>query len=95
MSILHNSNIVFRNLWWASCTTGTIQREYYRRDRRKELDKWVEVERDVAWDRILRNIGPIAGALDGMVIASPSAGEKVNEPDYYVGLVPLLTVDTV
>ena len=84
MSILDGSNILVRHIWWASCTTGDIQREYWRRDRRKELDKWIECEEEVAWDRILRNIGPIAGASDGVVIASPSSGDRDDEPDYYV-----------
>lgn len=87
MSILEDSNIVFRNLWWG-ITTGAIQRDYWRRDRRKALDKWVQVEREVAWDRMLRNIGPISGASDGLVIASPSSGERVDEPDYYVSKHP-------
>lgn len=85
MSILEDSNIVFRNIWW-TIVSGPIQREYWRRDRRKGLDRWVETERKVAWDRMLRNIGPISGASDGLVIASPSAGWRVDEPDYYVSI---------
>ena len=87
MSILEDSNIVFRNIWW-TMISGPIQREYWRRDRRKGLDEWIDTEREVAWDRMLRNIGPISGAADGLVIASPSAGGRVDEPDYYVSPLP-------
>lgn len=33
----------------------------------------------------MANIGPRAGAADGLVIASPSTGEG-DEPDYFVSL---------
>jgi hypothetical protein len=52
--------------------------------RRKELEKWIEGQQVMAWDRIASNIGPAAGAGDGIVIASPSAGHSLTEPDYYV-----------
>lgn len=47
------------------------------------LDKWATAEAKVAWNHILANIGPAAGAWDGIVIASPSTGQN-NEPDYFV-----------
>ena len=40
-------------------------------------------QEDVSFEKMLHNIGPIAGAKDGLVIASPSHGE-VNQPDYLV-----------
>lgn len=43
--------------------------------------------RRTAFDGILANIGPPAGANDGIVIASPSKGDRPGEPDYYVSLV--------
>jgi hypothetical protein len=84
MMILEESNVVFRNMWWMYATSGAIQKEYHRRERRRELDVWVEEEKEVAWDRLLRNIGPIGGAEEGVVIASPSDGSVPSEPDYYV-----------
>lgn len=35
--------------------------------------------------RVMVNIGPQAGAADGVIIASPSNGSRPDEPDYYVG----------
>lgn len=52
-------------------------------DTESSLDKWAAAEAKVAWNQILANIGPAAGAADGVVIASPSTGEH-NEPDYFV-----------
>ncbi|ORX37845.1 Six-hairpin glycosidase-like protein [Kockovaella imperatae] len=43
------------------------------------FDKWIESEKDLALTKILENIGPAAGASDGLVVASPS---KEN-PDYF------------
>lgn len=51
-----------------------------------KLDSWIRAEASVAWDRVLENIGPAAGAPDGVVIASPSTGGD-DEPDYYVSAV--------
>lgn len=48
-----------------------------------KLDKWIRAEAGFAYRRILDNIGPAAGAPDGVVIASPSTGEG-DEPDYFV-----------
>ncbi|KAL7422578.1 glycoside hydrolase 15 protein [Cryptotrichosporon argae] len=42
---------------------------------------------DIARLGILRNAGPAAGARDGVIVASPSRGERADEPDYYVRLV--------
>ena len=49
-----------------------------------EMDRWIDVEKRVALERILRNIGPVVGAKDGLVVASPSQGETDDIPDYYV-----------
>lgn len=38
----------------------------------------------IALNGIIANIGPPAGADEGIVIASPSTGNKPGEPDYYV-----------
>ncbi|WVF68423.1 hypothetical protein IAT40_003188 [Kwoniella sp. CBS 6097] len=40
-------------------------------------------ERDLAVNKILSNIGPIVGAKDGLVVASPSHRERDDLPDYY------------
>lgn len=47
------------------------------------LDSWAAAETKVAWKHILANVGPAAGAEDGVVIASPSTGSN-HEPDYFV-----------
>ncbi|CAD6564151.1 MAG: hypothetical protein TREMPRED_003889 [Tremellales sp. Tagirdzhanova-0007] len=47
------------------------------------LNSWIDVESVRARELLLRNIGPVAGALDGAVIASPSRGETDELPDYY------------
>lgn len=52
--------------------------------KRKELDRWIEDQRVIAWNRISTNIGPAAGASDGIIVASPSSGQHLTEPDYYV-----------
>jgi len=48
-----------------------------------DVDKWLENEAHAALRSVIANIGPVAGAEDGIVIASPSKGGK-DEPDYYV-----------
>jgi hypothetical protein len=53
-----------------------------------QLDRFIKAETPMAIANILRNIGPAAGAADGLVIASPSWGEWADEPDYYVGVSP-------
>ncbi|WWD20210.1 hypothetical protein CI109_104686 [Kwoniella shandongensis] len=53
------------------------------RDRPTRFDDWVEAEVKLAELMILRNTGPVAGAKDGLVIASPSKGERADLPDYF------------
>ncbi|WWD04499.1 hypothetical protein V865_002569 [Kwoniella europaea PYCC6329] len=51
-----------------------------------ELDyfqKTLKLESERARELLLRNIGPRIGAGDGLVVASPSKGEKSYLPDYY------------
>lgn len=84
MMMLEEGNVVVRNMWWMYASSRATQVEYHRRARRRELDGWVRQETAVAWDRMLRNIGPVGGAGDGVVVASPSSGGTPNEPDYYV-----------
>ena len=48
------------------------------------LGKWIKQEEKVAWRQMMDNVGPAAGAAEGAVVASPSAGEWEGEPDYYV-----------
>ncbi|EIW71627.1 hypothetical protein TREMEDRAFT_37964 [Tremella mesenterica DSM 1558] len=47
------------------------------------LDSWIQSERTIARQRIGRNIGPILGAGEGLIVASPSWGQYQDEPDYY------------
>ena len=49
-----------------------------------EVERSINVEKEVALKRILRNTGPVVGAKDGLVVASPSQGEADDIPDYYV-----------
>lgn len=53
-----------------------------------ELDRWIRKQERVSYSKILSNIGPPAGAAEGLVIASPSRGE-VNQPDYFVSCLAL------
>jgi glucoamylase len=48
------------------------------------FDKWVKKEEKVAWAAMAANIGPEAGAADGVVVAASSKGEWEDEPDYHV-----------
>lgn len=48
------------------------------------LEGWLRKEEKVAWEGILKNVGPAVGAMDGAVVASPSEGESEGDPDYYV-----------
>lgn len=86
MSMLEDTNVVIRNMWWMYACSGAIQTEYHRRATRRELDGWVEEEKGVAWDRLLRNIGPVVGVEEGVIVASPSDGSVPTEPDYHVSL---------
>jgi len=48
-----------------------------------ELNDWIHRQEEISYDKILGNIGPAAGAKDGLVVASPSRGEP-GQPDYFV-----------
>ncbi len=48
------------------------------------LSQWIQAENLVARRWLLGNIGPIAGAADGLAIASPSRGGADAVPQYYV-----------
>ena len=48
-------------------------------------DSWLVPQQIDSYLATLKNIGPAAGANDGLVIASPSRGGK-DEPDYYVSI---------
>jgi hypothetical protein len=54
------------------------------------LDQWIAEQEPMALQRILGNIGPAAGAKDGLVIASPSTADRNDEPDYFVSTYPNL-----
>jgi hypothetical protein len=41
-------------------------------------------EYEIARARVMNNIGPAVGAVDGVIIASPSDGVLQDEPNYYV-----------
>lgn len=43
------------------------------------LDDWIQKEASFAWQKIFQQIGPPAGADEGLVIASPST----DDPDYF------------
>ena len=51
---------------------------------KSNLQSWINAEKEIALERLLMNIGPVVGAKDGLVIASPSRGEDPELPDYYV-----------
>jgi len=82
-AIMDHSNAAIAQTWQFIAPSAAVE-QYRARVKRKELDRWIEQERVIAWNRITSNIGPAAGASDGMVIASPSAGQRLTEPDYYV-----------
>jgi hypothetical protein len=48
------------------------------------LSDWVNGQEKIALSAILQNVGPAAGAADGLIIASPSRKGSADEPDYYV-----------
>jgi hypothetical protein len=48
------------------------------------IDSWIKKEAHSALRAVLANIGPVVGAADGIVVASPSTGDSEDEPDYYV-----------
>jgi glucoamylase len=49
-----------------------------------KFERWVKKEEKVAWAAMAANIGPEAGASDGVVVAASSRGEWEDEPDYHV-----------
>lgn len=84
MAVLELKYPIIPDAWWLFATSGPIQEEYRRRQSQHDLESWIDREREIAWGYLLRNIGPIAGAADGLIIASPSRAETLFEPDYYV-----------
>jgi len=83
ISLLSHTNPAIARTWRFIAPSFAVD-QYRAHFKRKELDKWIEEERVMAWNRITNNIGPAAGAGDGIVIASPSSGQHLTEPDYYV-----------
>jgi hypothetical protein len=83
IALLSHANPAIAQTWQFIAPSPAVDR-YRALVKRKELDKWIEEERVIAWNRITKNIGPAAGASDGIVIASPSSGQHLTEPDYYV-----------
>jgi hypothetical protein len=71
---------------WRFIAPSSAVSQYRTLAKRKDLERWIEEEKEIAWNRISSNIGPAAGASDGIVIASPSSGQHLTEPDYYVRL---------
>ncbi len=51
-----------------------------------DLTGWINNQETVSLAAILKNIGPAAGAIDGLIIASPSR----KNPDYYVRVLSLM-----
>ena len=83
LAIMDHNNAAIAQTWQFIAPSAAVE-QHRARVKRKELDRWIEEERVIAWNRITSNIGPAAGASDGIVIASPSAGQHLTEPDYYV-----------
>jgi len=71
---------------WRFVAPSTAVDQHEATANRKDLERWIEEERVIAWNRVSSNIGPAAGASDGVIIASPSSGQHLTEPDYYVRL---------
>lgn len=69
--------------WWSAGDGRRTCRDGRRRDSGSDIDGWIERQEAISYDKILRNIGPAAGARDGLVIASPSRGQP-GQPDYFV-----------
>ena len=69
--------------WWAANISHGQCRTQSPPHGRMELDNWMHRQEQISFNKILRNIGPAAGAMDGLVIASPSRGEP-GQPDYFV-----------
>jgi hypothetical protein len=83
VALLSHTNPAIAQTWQFIAPSSAVD-QYQALVKRKELDRWIEEERGIAWNRITNNIGPAAGASDGIVIASPSSGQHLTEPDYYV-----------
>jgi hypothetical protein len=83
IALLSHTNPAIAQTWRFIAPSPAVD-QYRAMVKRKELDRWIEEERGIAWNRITNNIGPAAGASDGIVIASPSSGQHLTEPDYYV-----------
>lgn len=81
---LSHSNPVITSCWqWILASYNAITEHKILKER-DDLDVWIDRERKLAFQSIIDNIGPAAGAGDGIVIASPSMGDVAGEPDYYV-----------
>jgi hypothetical protein len=88
---LSHPNPVIRTSWqWVLASSEAIT-QYEASKGREDLNLWIEGERKLAIQRIVDNIGPPAGAGDGIVIASPSMGDTAGEPDYYVSFRPAVS----
>ena len=83
IALLSHTNPAIAQTWRFIAPSSAVD-QYRAHVKRKELDRWIEEERVIAWNRITNNIGPAAGASDGIVIASPSSGQHLTEPDYFV-----------
>jgi hypothetical protein len=83
IALLSHTNPAIAQTWQFIAPSPAVE-QHQALVKRKELDKWIEDERLIAWNRITNNIGPAAGARDGIIIASPSSGKHLTEPDYYV-----------
>jgi hypothetical protein len=90
MAILTCGNDILSNTWRFTLASASAVEALWAVQERKKLNIWIEEQRAIAFTRIAANIGPAAGARDGIVIASPSAGTHLSEPDYYVSF-PRLT----
>jgi hypothetical protein len=83
IALLCHTNPTIAQTWRLIAPSSAVE-QYRASVKRKELNRWIEEERVIAWNRITTNIGPAAGASDGIIIASPSSGQHLTEPDYYV-----------
>jgi hypothetical protein len=83
VALLSHTNQAIAQTWPFIAPSSAVE-QYQALVKRKELNRWVKEERVIAWKWITNNIGPAAGASDGIIIASPSSGKHLTEPDYYV-----------
>jgi hypothetical protein len=77
VALLSHTNPAIAQTWQFIAPSSAVD-QYQALVKRKELDRWIEEERGIAWNRITNNIGPAAGASDGIVIASPSSGQHLR-----------------